>query len=188
MAAGESTMIEAGRAMRPAEVRVWDPLVRIFHWSLATGFSVAWLTGDEAKTVHIFVGYLVLGLIAFRILWGLVGTRHARFSDFVYRPATVIGFLKDMLGRRAKRYIGHNPAGGAMILALLAIVGAISATGVMMTTDAYWGVEWVEDLHEGSVNLGLVLVGLHVLGVVFASFEHGENLVRSMITGRKRES
>lgn len=188
MSASESTTIEAGRVMRPAEVRVWDPLVRTFHWSLVAGFAVAWLTADEAKTAHEYAGYVVLGLVAVRILWGLAGTRHARFSDFVCRPATVISFLKDMVGRRAKRYIGHNPAGGAMVIALLAIVAVISATGVMMTTNAYFGVEWVEELHEGSVNMGLILVGLHILGVIFASFEHGENLVRSMVTGRKRES
>lgn len=187
MTAADRTLTEADRDERPAEVRVWDPLVRIFHWSLAAGFVIAWLTGDEIKTVHNAVGYAVLGLIAFRVVWGLVGTRHARFSDFLYRPAAITGFLHDMIRGRARRYIGHNPAGGAMIVALLATVAAISATGVMMTTDAWWGVEWVEELHEGCVNFGLVLVGLHVLGVIFSSLEHGENLVRAMITGRKRK-
>lgn len=188
MTAVDRTLTEADRDSRPAEVRVWDPLVRLFHWSLVAGFAIAWLTGDEIKSLHNAVGYVVLGLVAFRLIWGLVGTRHARFSDFVRRPAVILEFLKDMLRGRAKRYIGHNPAGGAMIVALLATVGVISATGILMTTDAFWGAEWLEELHEGSVNFGLVLVGLHVMGVIFASFEHGENLVRAMVTGRKRKS
>jgi cytochrome b len=187
MKADSGTTTKAGRTARPAEVRVWDPLVRVFHWGLVGVFAIAWATGDESKTIHLYAGYIVMGLIAFRILWGLVGTRHARFSDFVYHPSTVVGYLKDMLVRRSRRYIGHNPAGGAMVIALLVTVAAISATGFMMTTDAYWGVAWVEELHETTVNLALALVGLHVLGVIFASFEHGENLVRAMVTGRKRE-
>lgn len=186
MAASETTTA-TGRDMRPAEVRVWDPLVRLFHWSLVAGFSVAWLTGDEIQSVHEFSGYAVLGLIGLRILWGLVGTRHARFRDFIYHPVIVARFLKDMIARRTKRYIGHNPAGGAMVIALLVTVAATSVTGVMMTTDAYWGVAWVEELHEACANLALILVGLHLLGVIFASFEHRENLVRAMITGRKRQ-
>jgi cytochrome b len=188
MTAVDRTLTEAGRDSRPAEVRVWDPLVRIFHWSLVAGFAIAWLTGDEIKGLHNTAGYVVLGLVAFRLIWGLIGTRHARFRDFVRRPAVVVEFLKDMLRGRAKRYIGHNPAGGAMIVALLGTVGVISTTGILMTTDAFWGAEWLEELHEGSVNFGLVLVGLHVMGVIFASFEHGENLVRAMVTGRKRKS
>jgi len=188
MSAVDRMMTDAGRNSRPAEVRVWDPLVRIFHWSLVAGFAIAWLTGDELKGVHNAAGYIVMGLVGFRVLWGLVGTRHARFSDFVRRPAAVVGYLMDMVRGRAPRHLGHNPAGGAMIVALLAAVAVISATGIMMTTDAFWGVEWVEELHEGSVNFALVLVALHLLGVLFASLEHGENLVRAMITGRKRES
>ncbi|PLX39417.1 MAG: cytochrome B [Hyphomicrobiales bacterium] len=178
--------LDAGRTTRPATVRVWDPLVRIFHWGLVATFAIAYITGDEWQKVHEPAGYVVMGLIAFRILWGFVGTRHARFSKFVYRPSTVLGFMKDTIGLRAKRYIGHNPAGGAMVIALLIALAAISATGFMMTTDAYWGVEWVEEAHEAAVNITLGLVVLHVIGVVVASIEHGENLARAMVTGRKR--
>ena len=177
---------EAGRDMRPAEVKVWDPLVRLFHWSLVLCFIVSWATGDEIEWLHLGAGYAVAGLVAIRVLWGLVGTRHARFTDFVHHPATVLAFLKDTALLRARRYLGHNPAGGAMVIAMLVTLAAVSATGVMMTTDAFWGAEWVEDAHEAAVNLTLGLILLHLLGVAVASLEHGENLVRSMLTGRKR--
>lgn len=176
----------AGRDTRPAEVRVWDPMVRLFHWSLVLGFAVAWATGDEIKWLHLGAGYAIAGLIGFRILWGLVGTRHARFTDFVRHPSTVLAFLKDTARLRARRYLGHNPAGGAMTIAMLLMLAAISATGVMMTSDAFWGVEWVEEAHEAAVNVTLGLIALHLAGVAIASLEHGENLVRSMLTGRKR--
>jgi len=167
-------------------VRVWDPLVRIFHWSLVGLFVFSYFTGDEWEKAHVYSGYAIIGLLVFRVLWGVIGSRHARFSDFIYRPRTVLRFIGDTLRMRARRYVGHNPAGGMMVLALLAVIGTIAATGFMMTTDAFWGVEWVEDAHEMAVNVAIGLVVLHVLGVVLASIEHRENLVRSMITGRKR--
>jgi cytochrome b len=169
-----------------ASVRVWDPLVRIFHWSLVVLFATAYLTGDEVQKVHEPVGYVIAGLLVFRLVWGVIGTKHARFTDFVRSPSTVIAYLRDAAAMRAKRYIGHNPAGGAMVIALILAIGGTAATGYMMTTDAYWGVEWVEEVHELLANGTLLLIGLHILGVIFASFEHSENLVRAMVTGRKR--
>lgn len=176
----------SGEEDREDEIRVWDPLVRIFHWSLVGGFAVAYITADEWDKAHELVGYIVAGLIAFRLFWGLVGSRYARFSDFLYRPSTIVVFIKDSLAMKGKRYVGHNPAGGAMVVALLLAIAGISATGYMMTMDMFWGVEWVEDVHEILVNGTLLLIILHVGGVIFASFEHKENLVRSMITGLKR--
>lgn len=181
-----SETAEAGRVMRPATVRVWDPLVRLFHWSLVVAFVVAWLTGDELDRVHEIAGYTIAGLVGFRVVWGLLGPVHARFTDFVYRPSTVFGYLIDTIRFRAKRHLGHNPAGGAMVIALLVMLAATAGTGILMTTDAYWGVEWVEEVHEVAANLMLVLVGLHLAGVFVASVEHRENLVRAMFTGRKR--
>jgi cytochrome b len=178
---------ETGRVERPGFVRVWDPFVRIFHWSLVGLFVFAWATGDEWEKLHIKVGYVIAGLVAARVVWGLVGTRHARFSDFVYSPAATLGFLRDSVFLRAKRYLGHNPAGGAMVIALVVAIGVICTTGYMMTMDAFWGAQWVEDTHKIAVNITLGLVALHVIGVIFASVEHKENLVRSMITGWKRE-
>lgn len=180
------THLEAGDVSSPATVKVWDPLVRIFHWSLVDLFAFAFLTGDEMKGPHELAGYAIAGLVAFRIAWGLVGSRHARFSSFLYRPSTVAGFLGDTLRMKARRYLGHNPAGGLMVLALLAAIAAISVTGYMMTTDAFWGVGWVEQVHEASAFGALGLIALHIGGVIVASLEHGENLVRAMITGRKR--
>ena len=178
--------IGAGGATPPATVKVWDVFVRVFHWSLATLFVVAYATGDEIARVHVAAGYTIAALLGLRILWGLVGPRHARFSNFVHSPSAVLAYLREVMLLRAPRYLGHNPAGGAMIVALLLMLAATCATGIMMTTDVYWGAEWVEDVHETLANLSLGLIVLHVLGVLVASFEHRENLVTAMITGRKR--
>jgi cytochrome b len=186
MAAGAATQSRAGGEVPPASIRVWDPLVRLFHWSLVGFFFFAFFTGDEWKSAHETAGYIVAGLIGFRILWGLVGSRHARFASFVRGPSAVAGYIGDTMKMKARRHVGHNPAGGAMVLALIAAIAVIAATGYMMETDAYWGVEWVEDVHKAVVYATLGLVALHVAGVVLASFEHRENLVRAMITGRKR--
>jgi len=179
-------MTEAGAVQAPVTVRVWDPLVRLFHWSLVGLFAFAFLTGDEWQAPHEFAGYVVAGLIAFRLIWGFAGSRHARFSNFLYGPSTVVEFLRDTVRMKARRYLGHNPAGGLMMIALLLVIAVISVSGWMMTTDAYWGVGWVEELHEASALAALGLIGLHIGGVLIASLEHGENLVRAMITGRKR--
>jgi cytochrome b len=138
--------------------------------------------------VHIAVGYGIAGLIALRIGWGFVGPRHARFSNFVRSPREVLAYLRDVVLLSAPRYLGHNPAGGAMIIALLVMLVGTATTGYMMTTDAFWGAKWVEEIHETFANLTVGLVVLHVLGVLLSSFLHGENLVKSMITGQKRQS
>ncbi len=167
-------------------VKVWDPLVRIFHWSLVALFAFSFVTGDEWKYAHIRSGYAIGILLAIRIVWGLVGTRHARFTSFIYSPRTILAFLKDSVSMKARRYVGHNPAGGAMVLLLIAMISGIVTTGYMMTTDAFWGIEWVEDVHKALVYSTLGLIVLHVAGVVLASVEHRENLARAMITGWKR--
>lgn len=184
--ANANTSANAGSDPLPAEVRVWDPFVRIFHWSLAGLFMFAFATGDEWDKPHEIAGYVIAGLVALRIIWGFVGSRHARFSDFVRGPGEVIRFIRDTLRFRAPRHLGHNPAGGIMVVALLLAISAVCATGYMMTTDAFWGTEWVEEVHEVTVYGTLGLVMLHVLGVIVASSEHSENLVRAMFTGRKR--
>ena len=175
----------AGRPARPATRRVWDPLVRLFHWSLVASFTLAWFS-EAGESLHDAAGYVVLGLVALRIVWGFVGSRHARFGDFVPRPRQLIAYLRRLAAGRAERYVGHNPAGGMMTLALLGMISAIAATGYMMTTDAYWGIEWVEELHEALVYGTLGLIALHIAGVIVTGLTHRENLVRAMITGRKR--
>lgn len=183
--AGDSSSPAAPEASAQS-VKVWDPFVRIFHWSLVIAFVTAWTTGEEWKSLHENAGYAVAGLLALRLIWGFVGTRHARFGDFVYRPSTVLAYLADTVRMRAKRHVGHNPAGGAMVIALMLLLAATASTGIMMTTDAWWGIRWVEEVHEVLANLTVAMVALHLIGVLVASLEHRENLVRSMFTGRKR--
>lgn len=170
----------------PRLIMVWDPLVRIFHWSLVASFAFAYLTGDEWDFAHEISGYVITTLMVIRVLWGFFGTRHARFRDFIYRPATIIAFVRDSLHFRAKRYLGHNPAGGAMVVALIGVITGLCITGILLTIDAYREAKWLEEVHDVLANGALVLIGLHIVGVALASFEHRENLVKSMFTGSKR--
>ncbi|MCI2395715.1 cytochrome b/b6 domain-containing protein [Aliiroseovarius sediminis] len=190
-------------------IRVWDPLVRLVHWSLVVAFAIAWLTGDESESWHIWAGYAAAGLIGLRLIWGLVGPRYARFSQFVRGPGTVTRYLRDMLRGREARYVGHNPAGAVMVLALLVTLSATAFTGWLMVEPARMAYlpdlaqfvspafaddnakrggdeEALEEVHEMLANLLLVLVVLHIAGVILASRRHHENLPRAMITGRKR--
>src|SRR5262245_59854067 len=114
-------------------VRVWDPLVRIFHWALVVAFFTAYFTeGDLWRSLHVSAGYTVLGLVLARVLWGVIGSPHARFRDFVVGPRTVVAYLKDMLHGRARRFTGHNPAGGAMIVLMLASLVMTTVSGVAL--------------------------------------------------------
>jgi cytochrome b len=173
------TAIEAGGDTPPATVKVWDPFVRVFHWLLVGLFALAYVTGDDVQPVHNAAGYAIAGLLALRIVWGFLGPRHARFRDFVRTPREALAYLKDMLLGHPRRYIGHNPAGGLMVIALIAMLGLTSMTGYMMTTDAYWGSKAMEELHEVLANATVALVALHVLGVLTASFQQaGESRAR----------
>lgn len=181
-------------------VAVWDPLVRLFHWSLAAGFLVAYLTEDDLLAVHVWAGYVLLGLISIRLLWGLVGPRYARWKDFIKSPAETLGYLRDAVRFSTTRHIGHNPAGGAMVVALLLTLAATGVSGLALYgtqelsgplaplvsgLPAHWG-HLLENIHEVLANLTLLLVAVHLAGVALSSLEHRENLVRSMITGKKR--
>jgi cytochrome b len=175
----------ASTPVQPLEVRVWDPLVRLFHWTFVATFFTAWFA-SAGEEVHNWAGYSALGLVAFRLVWGLVGSPHARFADFVPTPRSFFAYARDILAGHPTRYLGHNPAGGAMIVALLAMVALTAGSGWLMITDRFWGVLWVERVHRVAAHVTLILIGLHVLGVVLSSIAHRENLVRAMITGRKR--
>lgn len=117
---------------RNATVYVWDPLVRLFHWGLVAAFAVAWFTAEEESAWHIYSGYTVMGLIIFRLVWGFVGTAHARFSDFVYGPAAVIEYVRGMKAGHPRRYLGHNPLGGWMIVAMLATLAVVTYSGLVV--------------------------------------------------------
>lgn len=198
-----------------SKVRVWDPLVRVFHWGLVAAFATAWLTADELQPVHEFAGYTVAGLVAFRLVWGLFGSRYARFAQFLKGPGETLAYLGDMTRGRERRYLGHNPAGAAMVVALLVTLSGTAFTGWLMEDEARLAMlpsmpaivapAWAADdgdareygergevegplkeVHETLANLMLLLAALHVGGVVLASFRHHENLARAMVTGDKR--
>ena len=193
--------------MQVAEIRVWDPFVRVAHWLLALVVIIDWIT-DEPRWVHVWLGYLALGIVLLRIGWGFIGTEHARFKDFVVRPRLVFDYLAGLLRFTSKRYVGHSPAGGAMVIALLIMIGVTAVTGLInLAQDEGTGplasvISKVErparvpgqrrpqlvskQVHETAANITLILVVFHVAGVALASFVHRENLVRSMITGWKR--
>jgi len=146
------------------EIRVWDLLIRIFHWGLVLTFSIAYLSGDEESGLHIYSGYVVLALIAFRVLWGLIGTRYARFSNFVYSPGTVIHYLKSLIAKKPKRYIGHNPAGGAMVIVMLICLFVVSTSGLK-----------VYAIEKGLGPLAGNSPALITIRSAYADSEHGEN-------------
>jgi len=171
---------------RAPAYRVWDPLVRILHWSLVATVLVSWLTKEGGGKWHEWIGYAASALVALRLVWGAIGSHYARFSQFVRAPGATLRYGARVLRAAAPRYIGHNPLGAWMTLALLIAVGLTGLTGWLYTTPEYWGVEWMEDTHEAMAIAVLVLAALHVAGVITTSLAHRENLVASMIHGRKR--
>ena len=167
-------------------IRVWDPFVRAFHWALAASFAVAWVSSENWEGVHDAAGYVAGGLVLLRIVWGFVGPRYARFAQFVRSPETVIDYLRAIRDGSERRYIGHNPAGGAMIVVLLAAMAATAVSGWLLTTDAFWGSTVMQHVHSLLAHGVLALVVLHLVGVALASLRHHENLVRAMVVGVKR--
>jgi cytochrome b len=167
-------------------ILVWDWPTRIGHWLLAGSFAVAWLTAESEawRNVHVASGYLFGAVIAFRLLWGFVGTRYARFSEFVKSPRAAWNYLTSLLGPRPQHTVGHNPAGGWAIVALL-VLGAISVLSGWLTFNEVGG-ELFEELHEGASNAALAVVGIHLIGVATGSLIHRENLVGAMFSGLKR--
>jgi cytochrome b len=190
--------------MQTTEVRVWDPIVRIIHWLLAATVLIAWMF-DEPLWMHTWLGYAAAVLVVVRVLWGFVGPEHARFVNFVRGPRIVIGYLAGLIRFSSRRYLGHSPAGGAMIIALLVMIVVTTGTGmanlaaeqgegplasVIAKVEPQPGQRhpqlFIREVHETAANFTLALVVLHVCGVLLASFAHRENLVLAMITGRKR--
>ncbi|AIP65270.1 cytochrome b/b6 domain-containing protein [Burkholderia thailandensis] len=170
---------------RPARILVWDAPIRVFHWLMVVSFVGAWLTAESERwrLMHVAFGYTMLGLVLFRVVWGVVGTRHARFSSFVRPPATVIRYLASLAQGRPEHYAGHNPAGAVAIVVMLAMTIITGATG----WTAYTGYgESFGDFHEGAANAMLALVAVHVAAVLISSVAHCENLAGAMVTGYRR--
>ncbi len=168
-------------------IRVWDPLVRALHWTLVA-CVLGNLLNESGETLHRALGYTASGVVLTRLVWGFVGPRHARFADWFPTPARLLPYLRALLQGRAPRHIGHNPAGAVMMLALLTLVLGLGATGYLMTTDAFFGEDWLEEIHEALADVLVGAVALHVAAALFESWRHRENLVASMLHGRKRAS
>jgi cytochrome b len=170
------------------KILVWDWPVRIGHWLMVGGFVLAWLTSDSEtfRLLHVWAGGTVLAVAAFRLPWGLIGSRYARFAHFVRPTRAVASYLGSLLRLQPDRHVGHNPAGGWAIVALLGLALLTGISG-WATYNELAG-HWLEELHEGLASAMLTVVIVHVAGVVSGSLVHGENLVRAMLTGRKEGS
>ncbi|MBK8289366.1 MAG: cytochrome b/b6 domain-containing protein [Cellvibrionales bacterium] len=172
--------------MSPQKILVWDIPTRLFHWLLAGSFAVAYLTAEAEgwENVHYTAGFTLLGLIAFRLVWGLVGSRYARFSEFCYGPSAVLAYIKS-LRSNPRHFIGHNPLGSMAVLLLLGLGIATASSGWLMYLS---GSDWLEEPHELFANAMLALVVLHIAGVIISGKLHKENLSRAMVTGLKEGS
>jgi cytochrome b len=191
-------MLNPDRNGAPREVYVWDPFVRLFHWTLVIAFTVAYvLTDEDVLKIHVWSGYVVGALVVARVIWGFVGPEHARFTDFVYAPGTSLRYVRDLILFKAERHLGHSPGGGAMVVTLLLFLAATAITGLVvyggdqqagplggMFTKEFG--ESFEGVHELIANITLALVLAHISAVILASFVFRENLPRAMFTGYKR--
>ena len=185
------------KMVESSTVKAWDPLIRIFHWSLVIFVLLAFLSEDDWSNLHLWSGYAVSLLIGIRLLWGLVGTRNARFTSFVRSRRAVVQHLKAMLTFKAPHYLGHNPAAAVMVILLLTSIALVAFSGMVLiagdgqgplaaTLFSSWHGEWIEEIHEFFANFTLLLVFCHLAGVLFSSLLEGENLARAMVTGRKK--
>ncbi len=167
-------------------ILVWDVPTRLFHWLLAACFVGAFATGESEnwRHTHVLLGYTAAGLIAFRLAWGLIGTRYARFSNFPLRPQAVLRYLRSLGSGSPEHHAGHNPAGSWAILAILTLVAATAFSGWAVLTKI--GPEWLEGVHEALSNAAVALIVVHVAAVIVSSLLHRENLARAMLTGFKR--
>jgi cytochrome b len=174
-----------GAVVTGQKIRVWDAPVRVFHWLLVASFAGAYVTAESEvwRLVHVTLGYTLGGLLAFRLVWGVVGTRYARFSNFVRGPQAVISYLKSIRSGQPEHHLGHNPAGAVAIVLLIALGLGITATGFAVYNEI--GPGWLSGLHDLMANAMVLVIAGHLLGVISASLQHKENLVRSMVTGFK---
>jgi cytochrome b len=167
------------------KIKVWDAPVRVFHWLMVLSFAGAYLSAESERwrLLHVTLGYTLGGLVAFRLVWGLVGTRYARFANFVRGPQAVLTYLRSLRKGQPQHHLGHNPAGAVAIVLLLLASVAVVGSGWAIYNDV--GGEWLSELHDIAANSMLLVVAIHVAGVLVASRLHRENLVRAMVTGQK---
>jgi cytochrome b len=184
-ARGEPTRAPADRTASRM-VEVWDLPLRLWHWLLAGFVLVAWFTPNVHDGLHRFAGYTVIGLLAFRLVWGVYGSRYSRFRMVRARLRAAPRYLLNLRRGITGRYIGLNPAGTLMLVALLLTLAISTISGAMAVTVTFFGIWWVEDTHAYSSDIVMVLVVLHVAGVVLMGTLQRENLIRAMFTGRKR--
>ena len=185
VSASPAETLPAALGASPRNVLVWDVPVRVFHWLMVLSFAGAYLTAESERwrLLHVTLGYTMGGLVAFRLVWGLIGTRHARFASFIKGPAAIVRYVRSVLGERPEHHLGHNPAGALAIVLMLAMAVAVTASGWALYNDLSG--EWLEELHEVAANLMLAVIGVHVAAVLISSRLHRENLVAAMIDGRK---
>lgn len=167
------------------KVYVWDPLVRLFHWTLAISFSANAFIVDQDSDLHEYIGYSVMGLVLLRLVWGFIGTQYARFKSFPPSLSGSVEQLTDLALRRNRVHLGHTPLGALMIYNLLASLLLLTLSGFLMTTDLFWGTEWTEELHEACVNWVEFSVVLHIGAVLYESHRTKINLVYAMVIGSK---
>jgi cytochrome b len=167
------------------EVTVWDPLVRLIHWSLALTILLNGTLIEEESTMHEWIGYIALGLVVLRLVWALIGPKHARFSAFPPSPSRAVRHMRAIRAGDRVIHLSHNPLGALMVYNIWLSVIGICVTGYMMTTLTFFGVDWVEEAHEAIFAWLVFSVALHVAGIAFESWRSGVNLARSMVTGRK---
>ena len=167
------------------KIKVWDAPVRVFHWLMVLSFAGAYLSAESERwrLLHVTLGYTLGGLVAFRLVWGLVGTRYARFANFVRGPQAVLTYLRSLRKGQPQHHLGHNPAGAVAIVLLLLASVAVVGSGWALYNDV--GGEWLSELHDIAANSMLLVVAIHIAGVLVASRLHRENLVRAMVTGQK---
>nr|MBL8410834.1 cytochrome b/b6 domain-containing protein [Dechloromonas sp.] len=170
------------------KILVWDLPVRVGHWLMVGGFILAWLTSESEslRLVHVIAGATVFAVALFRLPWGFIGSRYARFADFVRGPAAVKEYAAGLMKLEPAHHVGHNPAGGWAIVLLLGLGILAGASGWAIYNDV--GGHWLEELHEGLAATMLTVVLVHLVGVFTGSVLHGENLVSAMLSGRKNGS
>ncbi len=166
-------------------VHVWDRFIRVFHWSLVACVLTNFFVIDDGETLHQWLGYAASVLVLARIVWGFIGPRHARFSDFFPTPTKIRKHLADLRSGANGLHDGHNPVGALVMLAMLAVVLSLGLTGYMQTTDTFWGQKWLQELHEMLASTLIAFAGLHAAAAIVMSRIERTNLIAAMITGVK---